>query len=58
MLTQKREASMTQREMAERLGIAQSTVAKLELRDAAFVRLGDLFRYAAALGVTIHIRAD
>lgn len=57
-LVSRRENTTTQMEVARRMGIAQSTVAKLELRDADFVRLGDLCKYAAALGLSIKFTVE
>lgn len=47
------EAGLTQREVAERLGISQSDVSKFERR--ADVRLSTLRAYARAIGARLHL---
>ena len=46
-------AGLTQTEVAQRLGISQSDVSKLERRDD--LRLSTLARYARALGGRLHV---
>ncbi len=46
---------MSQKDIADRIGCTQSRVSKLESTNDADLRLGDLARYAAALGLRVNI---
>ncbi|SDJ83647.1 Helix-turn-helix domain-containing protein [Actinopolyspora mzabensis] len=52
------EQHLSQTEMAERLGVSQARVSKLEQGNLAHLELGTIRRYVAALGGTLKLVAD
>lgn len=52
----RRDAGVTQTEMAERLRMTQGAVSQTEHRDD--LKLGTLVEYLAALGATVHITVN
>ena len=49
------EAGLSQKELADRLGATQGTISKLEDRADRHMRVGDLTRYASALGLGVEL---
>ncbi|MHA6801159.1 helix-turn-helix domain-containing protein [Bounagaea algeriensis] len=49
---------VSQAEIAERMGISQARVSKLENGDPAHLELGTIRRYITALGATLKLIAD
>jgi transcriptional regulator with XRE-family HTH domain len=55
LMVQRAVQQLSQKEIAEKIGCTQSRISKLETTDDADLRLGDLAKYADALGLRVNI---
>lgn len=55
LLEARQRAGLTQQQLAERIGVSQSQVARMEKRGYAAYTLASLRRYVAALGSEYHL---